>query len=411
MFSIRGLIILGAISGFLVQVYQISDQYLRYQTRTQVYIRIPEKAVFHNLVVCIAFNDLLDAVKLHQEAGINLTQPQTFFQTIEDSIPVTIRQVLEYTPKVEDVLDFCLVRTGNLLMEMRRWKECHQFFNVTKYMTQEFICYNIKPAELPVLDLRHVTKSQNFAFGVYCVELTKAVKDVRLLNTIAFTGDYPFISSDFSAFSLVAGNTGASNMSINVFDVFSADVQVHQLPSPFDTMCQPISSDKQDVCKYECLKERLKLEKRIYPNIIIPEPIDYKIIGQADLKNKEIEAFVSKHDEECHRKCFFNPCITSYTKTSVSAAFDPEVTLAFTMRSPTEPDLLSKSEAVMTFVEYFSLMCSCLSTWFGVCFLSLDPFQFSAGRKYLQKIMIRKTPVLITHQLGNHADRFPKNEY
>lgn len=395
--SARFLFLLSAIIGFLYQAYQISDEYFKYQTRTQVYITIPEKAVFHNLAICIAFNDLLDGKRLNQDAGINLTQPQTFIETTEQAVPVTVKQVFDYTPGVGEIFEWCIIRKDDWLLNISRLKECDEYFSVTKYMTQEFICYNIKPAAtLPVVDLRHVTQSQYLSFIVYNVEFGALLRPTHLLNTISYIGDYPFTSRDFSAFTLIAGDSAATNVTtINVFDVFSADVTVKQLPAPHDTMCRPIASNRQHTCKYECLKHRFRYEKKIHPNVIITEPIDYKIISHIDLIDENIKSMVSKHDRDCHRKCFFNPCVMSYTKTSVSTQFDAAVVLAFSIRSPTEPDILSQSEPVMTFVEYFSLMCSCLSTWFGICFLSLDPFQYQAVKKYLDKTPAPRTKVVM----------------
>jgi hypothetical protein len=301
-------------------------------------------------------------------------------ETLDQNVSVTVKQVFDFTPAPEDILSWCITRKDEWMYEVGQdnaYETCNKLFNVTKFMTQENICYNIKPVNNLTISLRHVTQSQYYQFGIYGFELSSLLRDARQMNIISYTGDYPYISRDFSAFSLIASDNGPGKMTVNYFDIFSSDYNIEQLPAPHDTRCWNRPSELQFTCKYKCLLEKYSKIRKIHPNAIIPDPIDYKIISNSDMVDKEVRDFVSKTDKTCHTRCFFRPCRVEYSKTAVGAYYDSEIAMGFTMRSPTEPEVMSISESVMSFVEYFSFVTACLGTWFGVSFLHLNPFRYS----------------------------------
>ena len=339
--------------------------------------RSPVKAIHHNVALCISYIDLIDGDRLEKETGIKWKKPTSNYSDLFVERPVTINQVFKYTPDAGDAIDSCTIRTNDWVFQPLLRNDCSKSFNVSKFLTLEFMCYSIQPQNHHNIDLRYVTQSLFLQFTMFEVGLTSIFAVAKYINLIVFTGNYPFISRDFSSFTTLTSAPEAPNKTNNYLNVFSSDYSIKQLPAPFDTACHNLSVDDRFLCKYECLLHRYKLSKMMPANIIIPDLPDYRILAYKDLHNPELLALVSKNDRECHTKCSFNPCLQQYTKTTIDPVYWEGSVLTLGMRSPIDPDIDTEAKPVMHFVELFCFLCSCSGAWFGISFLSMNPLQYS----------------------------------
>ena len=144
---------------------------------------------------------------------------------------------------------------------------------------------------------------------------------------------------------------------------------------PYDTSCRDKHPDMMFTCRYNCLVHRFKSHRIMLPDAIVSHPLDYRIIGSQDIQHPDNITIVSQVDKECQARCHFIPCLQKFSLTATMSSLVTDVVLGFEMRSPNEPDMSTVALPVMHFVEFFSFLCSCFGTWFGISFLSLDPFK------------------------------------
>ena len=377
MHAIRAIVFMTALIGFIFQVITVLQQYFKYETRTQVHVQIPENVVHHNVSFCISYIELLDAKRLEEETGIKWKKHVTNYSDLFLDRLVTIDQVFKYTPEAGDAIESCIVRTNDWMFHPLLAKNCSKSFNVSKFLTLDFMCYRIQPLNHLKMKLRYVTQSMFLQFVMFEMELGRRFAVAEFVNVIVYTGSYPFISRDFSSLTTLKTAPGAANKTHNYLNVYSSDFSIKQLPAPFDTGCRNRSADDQFTCQYDCLLRRYQSSTIMPFNIIIPDRLNHRILGYKDLLNPDILALVSKNDRECEKECFFTPCLQQYTKTTIDPVYFDGWVLGLGMRSPIDPDIETESVPVMKFVEMFCFLCSCLGTWFGVSFLSMDPFQYA----------------------------------
>ena len=379
-YAFRVTVFVGAFLGFIFQATTVSSQYFKYETRTQVYVQIPEKAVYHNIALCISYIDLMDAIRLKKETGIEWKKMKLDFSNLYSERPVSIHQVFNYTPEAENAIDSCVVRTNDWMFKPMLGRDCQKHFNVTKFLTLEFMCYGIKPNNHPAVELSFVTQSLYFPFTMFEVGMQSSFSGADFVNLVAYTGNYPFVSRNFASLASLSSGPGAKNKTYNFFSLFFSDYSIKQLPAPFDTRCRNLSTELQFTCKYDCLVRRYKSLKMMPVNSIIPDPLDYQILGYKDLQDPDILALVSKNDRECQKECFFSPCLQQYTKTTVEPSFLEGEVLRLGLRSPVDPDIETEAVPVMRFFELFSFLCSCFGTWFGISFMTMDHFRHALFR-------------------------------
>lgn len=159
---------------------------------------------------------------------------------------------------------------------------------------------------------------------------------------------------------------------------YETRVQVHfkfqRLESPYDTKCTNRLAKQMFKCNLKCQLEHYDPGSKIPTIEIISEPIDYKRLVSSDLEDPLTLANMDHVMKECRKRCSFDACTYSYTKTSVQTRNISDVNLAFSVRTANDPDMISLTVAAYPFVEFFSFLCGCFGIWFGVSFLSIDPF-------------------------------------
>ena len=384
LYALRVSVLVGAVLGFIFQVTTVASQYFKYETRAQVHVKISEKAVYHNIALCISYIDLMDESRLKKETGIKWRKMNQNFSDLYSERPVSIHQVFKYTPEAGSAIDSCVVRTNDWLLKPLRGKECGRLFNVTKFLTLEFMCYSIQPQNHPNVELDYVTESLFLSSTMFELGMKGTFSNAEFITLIAYTGSYPFVSRKFSSSKSLTPAPGA-NKTYNFFSLFFSDYKIEKLEAPFDTRCRNLSTELQFTCKYDCLVRRYKSLKMMPVNSIIPDPLDYQILGYKDLQDPGMLALVSKNDRECKKECFFSSCLQQYTKTTVEPELYEGVVLGLGMRSPVDPDIETEAVPVMRFFELFSFLCSCFGTWFGISFLTMDPFRHAIFRVQMSR--------------------------
>ena len=383
--GIRAIVFIGAFAGFIYQVTTVLQQYFKYETRTQVHVQIPDNAVYHNVALCISYIDLMDGDRLEKETGIKRKNMTANYSDHFLDRPIAINQVFKYTPEAGDTIGTCTIRVNDWVFQHLYGNDCSKSFNVSKFLTTDYMCYNIKPLNHLNVKQRFVTQSHYLPFTMFEVDLRNTFAVAEYVNLIAYIGSYPFMSRDFSSFKTLKPAPAAKKKTYNYLSVFSSDYLIRQLPAPFDTACYSRSADDQFTCKYDCLLHRYESLNMMPVNSIIPDQLHHQILTYNDLQDPDIVALVSKNDNECQKKCFFTPCLQQYTKTTIDPDYWEGFVLTLGMRSPIDPDIETEAKPVTPFYEMFCFLCSCSGTWFGISFLSMNPLQYAMFRRVKKK--------------------------
>jgi hypothetical protein len=364
--QVRCFILLIAAFGFGVQVTQVSIHYFSYGTHVQVHVLFPEKAVHHNVAVCVSYADLVNWTALSNASE----------KDGENEKPkLTVRQLFELTPDVNNTIEACYFRVSNWRAKFLQGDECYNYFHVHKYMAQSYICYKFELLIEVTLDMSSITRSLSASFAMSTLSLTKAFNKSTNVNMITFHGSYPYLSRDVSVVTYILDSTLTKNKLHNYFDLFSNDYEFVRLEAPYDTGCIDRKVEDIFTCKYSCFVQHYSAMGKIAPLDPVTDPLDLLIIDGEDLEDDEILANVSKIDKICVKKCDFVPCHSGYTKTTFLPRLIKELNLGYYSRTPIEPSIISESIPGNSFVEYFSFTAGCFGIWFGISFMSLDPFK------------------------------------
>ena len=141
----KRLITVASLIGFLCQVIQVSIQYFAYKTTTQVKIKSPELITAHSVAICIRYGDILNKTRLKKDAGITFKPLRELSDGIRQENLLTVDQIFEYTPNEFDLIIACFSRPDNWRYTINNnGTECYKWFNVTRFFTLEFMCYNIE---------------------------------------------------------------------------------------------------------------------------------------------------------------------------------------------------------------------------------------------------------------------------
>ena len=363
----RKLLILVSVSGFIWQVFVVSIEYFGYKTTTSVAFKLLPHVKPQTSVLCVRYREVMDRERIAKETEIKV--PPALDDHEEK---LRVNQIFKYTPHPERVIKSCLVPDKRGYLSSKSTK-CAQFFNVSKYFTQEYMCYRFFMKEKHSYPIEVITHSTTNSFLVYEVILTPEFRDVSVVEAIVHPDDggYPTLSRDYGAKHVIRlGDMGRNDQ--NYLFLSGSDIVANKLEKPYDTACVHISKSSGYRCLLPCKSELYRTINRVPAAEVITQPEHLKAISDAERRDPEIRSKLQSFDQTCRQKCIFSWCHTALSITASLASRNPNASFGFSVNTAKQPDLHSKSLPIMTFIEYFSFVAGCFGTWFGVSFLSLD---------------------------------------
>lgn len=367
-----------SLAGFLVQVIQVSQKYFAYTTSTQTKLSMAQHLDRHDIAICIRYNEILDIERLKQETGITIVEMDgnhTFEEAMMNEEKLTIKQIFDYTPSSDDLMEGCMFRPNNWDINVPNASICGQYFHLSRYFAQERMCYVIRPAQTFDLRRSSVTLSTFYPYVIFAIQFNSKLEMANMVNAIAFNGSLPHYSREFSSppAPLFASNKVKA---MNSMSITYNDVQVTLLPPPYDTMCVNVDLLRKFECNGQCLtKEMVRVLKRVPAWEPMDRPVDFKPLSLADIRENGTLDVMDKIRDKCWTRCDFIPCVEQFSKTESSLSEVAGVPMAITVTSPRDPDIIINASETMSFIDYFTYITSCFGTWFGLSFLSLNPFR------------------------------------
>ena len=379
------LVLMLSFTGFVLQVLQVSLQYFAYATTSVVWLVVPDALAWHDVTICIRYSDILDIESLERETGILYKRAPgstgaAFQDAVENESKMMIKYIFDYTPKASDVIDSCIYRPDDWTISFGDADHCGRLFNVSRFMMQEMMCYAIHSLNSFQLQRTSVTLSTFYKCHVYELLFNQKLASAVIVNAIASPdGTLPWLSREYSS-PLAVKSCG--EVTHNFLFVTPSSTHMHKLPPPYDTHCVDMVLDEMYECTRRCLLDRLASQGKAPTWSILHEREGQLYpITQVDMRNRSKRDTFTSADRDCNRACAFAPCDVTYTRTSTTPAMRQETILGFALKSPPQPDTLMQFHATMSFIDYFSFVSSCFGTWFGISFLSLDPFRRRKRRK------------------------------
>lgn len=371
---LRKVILVSSLIGFIVQISYVSSQYFRYTTTTDVTFSQSHYVNPYSTAVCVRYQDIIDKGKLSLETGIKLKAGINLAELIANDVLLTVDQIFKYTPAADQALESCVYREDNwLIRERTSPTDCYNWFDVSRFFTSEFMCYRIAERSARILETRSITQAKHQMFRVFEVAFNSNFKHVLVVNPIIwFESRLPYISRSYAKPVSFVSN-GVNTVPItNMLYVSPVDTYVSLLEAPFDTKCLKSPRNPFSMV-HRCLIDAYFKIGLAPGSEMIESSNQFVPVSNREYANETIMEILRKIFMRCQKNFMFTECHVTFTQTIVDSVKAFNKTFAVALYVSSQAETHTKAQPSMTFVDYFSFMCSCFGTWFGLSFLSLDP--------------------------------------
>ena len=326
---------------------------------------------------CPRFFELIHGNK-EKGFGMPTQLPKTFEQYLRYLSKLTIKDILELTPPASEVIHGCTIRLGKTFNPTVLDKSnCKQYFNVTKSVISEKICYTFIPRfEENGFSVGNIATSFTHTGAVYHINAGPSISNSYYASFISVDNGNV---EDFLHSRLFQANT-ANGKTFNQsrIIVFGDSLEIKRLPPPFDTECTP--NHDREICYEKCLVKKFKLLDRLPWSGFHSQKMDIKMLTPIELFNKTISGYVGQSFEECHSLCKLKTeCFTQFSRTTIVES--PARTFYLTSVLPSQPQISVFAISTLTLIEYIVQMGSCFGMWFGMSIISINPVKWKVRQE------------------------------
>ena len=365
--------------GLLAHVFLISRRYFAFETSTKVIIDTDCPIEAPTLSFCIRYMDLMNATALLErfDITINGTTP-TFEKYYKQSGKLKLTDIFDNTPTGEEIVDSCMIRKANqnrrVLRSTKDKQTCFNFFNITKYYMQSFMCYRFMAANASIaFSLHELAHSYNYEYSIYAIRLLEELAHVESVLLILNYGPFPYLSRSFGALRKTKF-TENSNERPNEYFVQTKVTEVRLQPPPYDTACDP---DFDQSSKSECIINGMQEQGlgRVPNTEIIRRPYDLPHVLYNDDDNETFRNIANKVYTDCYEKFKQSKCNYSIAATDVRMRADDRKynSLRVRVMGPRGPNTHVNSEPAFPLSEYLLYVSSCFGIWLGISVNRFNP--------------------------------------
>ena len=364
--------------GLFYQIFQISRQYFKFQTRIDSKITLIESISNVSIHSCHCFWEVIDLTKWNRYKNQNLKWPLKPKEIDDMFEEITFGEMLDWTPPIENVISNCFLRKpGNYLSDSDfteyNQSDCNRFFNVKKYFHREFICYMFQLTQAATggkaYSIDKVLFTKNEQSCMFAIEMNDtSFHHSDYLITFAQAEDTNLLfSSGMTEYTkrYVKYPTIPNKIKIN-YQTLKTSMQ----PAPYDTNCRDFGSETHTHRYLECLNHQIN---RSTSHMLLTYPIfnaTFEKIAVPATKNPKVLQAYAKAEIDCQRIIgpHYDPCIfsttVSYPTTVSFASLHPIVELLW----PRTIQISVSFEPLMVFLDFFIYIFSSSGTWYGFSF-------------------------------------------
>ncbi|KAI1303599.1 hypothetical protein HDE_02173 [Halotydeus destructor] len=364
--------------GLTWQVTDISIIYFEYRILTELLIEIPSTIVVPDLSICARYTDLIDDAQLNRAHNTSLVKQMSaqYIRTVQRM--ATVEDIFHFTPLAdENVFKSCLERTVDDYNFYNTTPEgCYRKFDVTKFVFQEYLCYNFHRRQPTVYRYRDLAYAILHPGMVYAVELnTSHFATADLVKGVVHSSD----ALPYKSMALTRGidrgvdlTTGRAKF--NYFKMAYSMVFTSLLPRPYASQCLNRSSS---ACFRDCLQIATQSKYNKLPfTSILPKPVKARILNVFDLKNESVSADIIKMEGICIGACAEPACNDDYTLTSfviTEGGRNDVPWMTFEVSLPTWPTFTVNAKPRMMVNDFIVYAVSCVGTWYGLSVFDFNP--------------------------------------
>ena len=377
---LRLLLFSACLLGCIYQVSHVSRNYFAYKTTTQVLSNTSNIIRYPSIILCSRVSDFVNNSQL---ANYSTAATQWFND-------LTIRQLHQLTPAASESILSCFLR-NELYIKAQRSDICHQYLNVSKSIIGHNICYHFKARSDLKYSINEVANALNYSYFVYAVLLKEEFSQMTQLYMPAYYSDQSFLEMGEVTFPVNSRKFGEplihyrNNESLLINrpseEVFKL------LPPPYDTDCV----DNNTKCFPSCMINRtVSLMKRFPFTEAASEYFsrqaingEIKILSERDLEDAGNSSKWKQILKSCSDKCSKQTCRMSVTSNTVFATHNTigllsvqAVPLFLSVGIPSSYGKEITSVADMSWIEYVSGLTNCLSIWFGISIIAVNPLKY-----------------------------------
>ena len=359
-------------SGFLFQVEQVSDLYFRFGTTSKTVFQIREIDDYQTIMYCTRSIDLLNITQIEfgktKNTTLNLEQVENTLSNL------TLKDILKLTPPEDNVIEQCVLRQGVMsIPRVMDERNCKAFYNVSKSVIGERICYTIKPKIGSNFSVGAVASSKYYTNIVYTIHINPNILATKFAFFISWTTNKGQENDPLDSRPYQARVLNRRTLNQSSFSVVGESIKIYKLPPPFDTKCTP--GHQREKCYEQCLNDRLSLINRASWSTFHREKLDVKIVTASDLRNDSTSKFIDKVFLECQSLCKTRTdCFTQFSRTSVQE-FESFHGSYFSSMVPSFPHISLHAVPSLNLIEYVVQVGSSFGIWFGLSIISLNPMK------------------------------------
>ena len=353
---LRHLLLFAAVIGFVLQVSQVVKQYFRFETRSQVSFVLDQRQQTIGASICI------DAYSLINWKALGRQQELDVMSWLTTAGNLTLKRLFEATPTAEQVIKVIWYRDADGVMRISDGNEWQRVTNMTRFYSQGCMCYKIAWQFDNKYHPDDVRLASSFTFILYQITFTHQVKDARNVSIILAKDDVtPFTSRMYTS-------VNHPSRFINSYTAHQTRDTVYLLPKPYDTSCTQASGQEYFDCVRLCIVNGSMAKGMASDTLIHTRPLDLSLMPL--LPDNQTMQWSHGLRRSCHRRCYRKPCAFFHSVTHTSLVAHTTDSLQVSVRTSQMPSKETTHVAVMTFIEFFSFLCTSIGAWFGVSFLS-----------------------------------------
>jgi hypothetical protein len=429
--------VVGCALGFGFQVYNISSKYFSYPTSTTTEIRMPHLLDSPAVSLCIRYGDFIKGPK--GQWAYEMEDEERFEHLKTLSLKMTLKDIMEGTPPVHDLLVECMHRNpGSYRVIESNETDCDNLYKVTKFFIQEFICYRFEPVghlEGEKYPYQNIAFSLRFPGLFYGLVLSKDSMQGANFCKVVVHGKTS-LPYDSLAFSPTFYRVAQGEPKYNSVKVVYSFLETQLLPAPYTTNCRVYHSERasgnggRKSCINHCVKNAVKELTGKFPfNTIENDTVAVEIVTDVDLDNYTFAKQLTTVEDECYSHCKQSACEDRFYLSVIQKEEKSEEDhLTIEVNAPNTPLFSVKNRELISVAGFFVYISTCFGTWFGLSFLSLNPKTLAEEFKQLGKkkdceyctpvkkflereILLLKTRVITQRLLMSHKLPWRVNRY
>lgn len=371
--------------GFVYQMTQILREYFEFKTTTKVALELQTELINPSIIFCIRCTDIIDRTN-YQKYGIHQKASFNTAEYLSDLSKLTISDIFELTPDPSNTMIKCQFRENEYNVETYNRSHCYSILNITKYQEGVFICYQFRTR---IQDTKFRCDQAALSYHsfneLYTVQLHPQFLLSNRIKLISFIPgrisdsltDLPVISRRFYYTNVRYGTHTPDTSIINYIYVAGDLYSITRLEKPYDTACVDSQEEALYACSRRCNIATFQKHNLFPPNefTTVPLPLKHSKDVVTSLNTTLIQE-IKAMNEECMKDCNKYLCEEWYTVTEVvTSPFLHFDTISIASACSNRPAVVIQHKPKVTLMEVLIYMSSSLGIWFGISFMSINPFQ------------------------------------